>query len=291
MTCFSFVPFVAILTLMDGSIEDVMISEMGERYGAFRIVNPRSDEAMVTSMKRYGQLTPAVCARMGDGYELVDGFKRLRACRRLGKETFKARVIEATERVCKAAIIQLNRGRSIHELEEAMVLSSLYRDDGLTQTEIALLVGRHKSWVSRRISLVERLSEEVQEDIRLGLLPASMGRELAMVPRGNQKEAAAALIKHRFSTREAAKLIAYLLSRPRWEHHLILASPWEVVGPREPRPAGVASRLISFTHACCAVTQAVTTIAPGEKARLSGLMNAALVAAEAAIAALKEVLT
>ena len=39
----------------------------------------------------------------------------------------------------------LNRGRSISESEEAMVLSSLYREDGLTQTEIALLLGRHKS--------------------------------------------------------------------------------------------------------------------------------------------------
>ena len=126
----------------------------------------------------------------GAGYELVDGFKRLRACRHIGKETLKARILDATERVSKAAIIQLNRGRSISELEEAMVLSSLYREDGLTQMEIAVFLGRHKSWVSRRISLIERLHEEVRQDIRLGLLPASMGRELAKLPRGNQKEAA-----------------------------------------------------------------------------------------------------
>jgi ParB/RepB/Spo0J family partition protein len=269
-------------------MEDIAVAKMGENYGAFRIVSPRADDAMVKSMKKYGQLSPVVCARTGDSYELVDGFKRLRACRRMGEETLKARVIEATERVVKAAIIQLNRGRSIHELEEAMILSSLHREDALTQAEIALLLGRHKSWVSRRIALIERLHEEVQEDIRLGLLPASMGRELAMVPRGTQKEVAAALIKHRFSTREAAKLIRYLLSSPRWDHHLILASPWEVIGPREPRPAGVASRLISFTHACTAVTQAVT-IAPGEARRLSRLVSAALVAAEHTIAALKEV--
>jgi ParB/RepB/Spo0J family partition protein len=274
---------------MGGSTEDIAVAGMGEQYGALRIVSPRADEAMVASMRKYGQLTPVVCARTGAGYELVDGFKRLRACRRIGKETFNARVIEATERVCKAALIQLNRGRSLHGLEEAMVLSSLHRQDGLTQTEIALLVGRHKCWVSRRIALIERLHEEVREDIRLGLLPASMGRELSKLPRGNQKEVAACLIKHRFSTREATKLIRYLLSCPRWDHHAILASPWEVVGPREPRPAGVASRLIPFTHACTTVTQALTTIAPGEAARRPGLVRAALAAAEAAIAALKEV--
>jgi ParB/RepB/Spo0J family partition protein len=273
---------------MDGGIEEIAVSKIGERYGALRIVNPRADDAMVQSMKKYGQFSPVVCARIG-GYELLDGFKRLRACHRIGKETLKARILEATERVCKAAIIQLNRGKSISELEEAMVLCSLHREDGLTQTEIALLLGRHKSWVSRRIALIERLSEDVREDIRLGLLPASVGRELAKLPRGNQREAAAALVKHRFSTREAAKLLAYLVSRPRWEQQLILARPWEVVEPKEPKPAGLAARLLSLEHSCVAVTKGVTMLTAEEATRLSGLISAACASAEHAVAALKKV--
>jgi ParB/RepB/Spo0J family partition protein len=274
---------------MDGGIEEIAVSKIGERYGALRIVNPRADDAMVQSMKKYGQLAPVVCARIGGGYELLDGFKRLRACHRIGKETLKARILEATERVCKAAIIQLNRGRSISELEEAMVLCSLHREDGLTQTEIALLLGRHKSWVSRRIALIERLSEDVREDIRLGLLSASVGRELAKLPRGNQKELAAALVKHRFSTREAAKLLAYLVSRPRWEQQLILARPWEVMEPREPKPAGLAARLLSLKHSCVAVTKGVTMLTAEEATRLSGLISAACASAEHVVAALKKV--
>jgi ParB/RepB/Spo0J family partition protein len=289
ITRFSFLTLAVMMKPMDGPIADIELSKMGERYGAFRIVNPRADAAMAKSMKKYGQLSPVVCARTTDSYELVDGFKRLRACRHIGTETLKAKILDATERVLKATIIQLNRGRSISELEEAMVLSSLYREDGLSQTEIAVLLGRHKSWVSRRISLIERLSDEAREDIRLGLLPASMGRELAMLPRGNQKDAAAAIIKHRLSTREAARLIAYLLSRPRWDYPCILASPWEAVGPREPRP-GFASRLASFAHACTTVAQGMKTIAPEEAQRLSGLIGSAAAAAERAMAALKETL-
>jgi ParB/RepB/Spo0J family partition protein len=290
-TSFSFLMPSGYYGLMDGPIEDIEISKMGERYGSFRIVSPRADEAMARSMKKYGQLSPVVCARMEGVCEIIDGFKRLRVCRSLGEETLKARVLNGTERVLKAAIIQLNRGSSISGLEEAMVLSSLYRDDGLSQTEIAVLLGRHKSWVSRRISLIERLSDEVRQDVRLGLLSQSMGRELAMLPRGAQKEAAHAIIKHRLSTREAAKLIRYLLSRPRWDYHCILASPWEAVGPREPRPTGFAAYLMSFTRACTAVSKGATTIAPGEARRLSGLVSAALASAEHAVIALKEVCT
>ena len=289
-TSFSFLALPVIIGGVDGPVEDVEITKMGERYGAFRIVSPKADAAMVKSMKKYGQLTPVVCAKAEGGCELVDGFKRLRACRHIGKETLKTRILDAADRVLKAAIIQLNRGRSISELEEAMVLSSLYREDGLTQTEIAVLLGRHKSWVSRRISLIERLHEEVQEDIRLGLLRVSMGRDLSMLPRGNQKEAADAIIKHLLSTREASRLVAYLLSRPRWDYHCILASPWEAIGPREQRPTGFASRLASFGCACAEIMQGARMIAPEDAQRLSGLIGSAVIAAEAAIAALKEAL-
>ncbi len=290
MTCFSFFSPPVILKTVDGPVEDIEITKMGERYAAFRIVSPKADMAMAKSMRKYGQLTPVVCAKVEGGCELVDGFKRLRACRRIGKETLKARILDATDRVVKAAVIQLNRGSSISELEEAMVLSSLYREDGLTQTEIAVLLGRHKSWVSRRISRIERLHEEVRQDVKLGLLPQSMGRELAMLPRGNQKEAADAIIKHRLSTREASKLVAYLLSRPKWDYHCILANPWEIAGPREVRPTGFASRLASFTRACTAVAQGMKTIAPEEAIRLSGPIGSAVIAAEAALATLKEAL-
>ena len=65
--------------MTDGDIEEVAVAKIGERYGSFRIVNPRADEVMLKSMQRYGQITPVVCARI-EGYELIDGFKRLRAC-------------------------------------------------------------------------------------------------------------------------------------------------------------------------------------------------------------------
>ena len=238
-------------------IEEIAVSDVGEKYGAFRIVSPQAEAAMMKSIQRYGQMSPVVCIKRGSVYELVDGFKRLRACRRLQKTVLKAKTEEFSERACKAAIIQLNRtGRSISEMEEALVLRSLHREDKLTQVEIAVLVGRHKSWVSRRIALLERLSEEVQENIRLGLITIIAGRELSRLPRGNQKAAAGAVLKHRLSTRETTKLITYLLSRPRWEYETILRTPWEIIERREARPVGLQGKLISFERICRSLLEA-----------------------------------
>ena len=262
-------------------IEEIGVSEIAERYGVFRIVNPRADAAMVKSIQKYGQISPVVCVRAEGGYQMIDGFKRLRACRRLDKTTLRAKTMEVSGRVCKAAIIQLNlSGRSISEMEEALVLQSLYREDGLTQVEIAALLGRDKSWVSRRISLIERLSEEVQEDIQLGLISVMTGRDLAKLPRGNQKEAADAILKRHYSTREAAKLIGYLLSRPRWDYSAILARPWEVVEPREPWPRGFGAKLISFREVCQTVLEGFQKCSPERKTSLYTLIHLAIGSAE-----------
>ena len=60
-------------------------------------------------------------------------------------------------------------------LEEAMVLRELTKL-GLSQSDIAGLLSRHKTWVSRRISLVEKLHPELIESMKLGLLQPGSGR-------------------------------------------------------------------------------------------------------------------
>jgi ParB/RepB/Spo0J family partition protein len=269
-------------------IEEIGVFDIGERYGSLRIVNPLADAAMMRSLQRYGQISPVVCVRAASGYELIDGFKRLRASRRLNKPALKSKTVELSERASKAAIIQFNRsGRSITVTEEALVLQSLCREDGLTQMEVAVLLGRHKSWVSRRLSLIERLSEEVQENIKLGLISAVAGRELAKLPRGNQKAAADAVLKHRFSTRETAKLISHLLTRPRWEHQTILSAPWEIIEPKQPRPRGLEARLISFERVCRSLKEEITKHRVQDRRYLYEHIERAVSAAEEVVAVLR----
>ena len=78
-------------------------------------------------------------------------------------------------------------------LEEAWIVQALVREDGLSQLQVAELLGRHKSWVCRRLALLERLSEECREDLRLGLLSPTMARQLTRLPAGNQAEVVAAV--------------------------------------------------------------------------------------------------
>ena len=197
--------------------EPLALARIGERFRHLRIVDPAAERAITTSMHRFGQLTPVVVCRLEPGqFQLLDGFKRLSAARSLAMQELSACRLEASLRAGKAAMLHLNRaGRMISGMEEALVVHSLCHEDGLSQVEIAELLGRHKSWVSRRVALIARLSDEAQEQIRLGLLSPSLGVELTKLQRCNQHEVLAAIGKHHLTWRETRKLVAKIIENPR----------------------------------------------------------------------------
>jgi ParB-like chromosome segregation protein Spo0J len=203
------------------------ITRICERFAPLRIANPVAEQAMLRSMVKYGQQTPVVVCRIADGNpELLDGFKRLRACRQLGIKELTVRTLDVGLRGCKAAMLLLNRvGRPITSMEEALVVHSLCHEDGLNQVEIATLLNCHKSWVCRRLALIERLCDEAQESIRLGLLPASIGAELSRLQRCNQEHLLAAIRTQKLTWRETREVVAALSSKPQREHEAILKDP------------------------------------------------------------------
>jgi ParB-like chromosome segregation protein Spo0J len=140
-----------VLRWADEHLLDLKREEIGEHYGRYRLHVPEAERAMARSLERYGQLSPVVVCRRLERYELIDGFKRLSAARALPQmQHLSARLMEADERTAKAAIYGLNRaGGRTRELEEAWIIQALVREDGLSQVEVAELLGRHKSAVWR----------------------------------------------------------------------------------------------------------------------------------------------
>jgi len=168
-----------------------------------------------------------IICRIADGApELLDGFKRLRVGRQLGIKELTVRTLDVGLRACKAAMLLLNRvGRPITSMEEALVVHSLCHEDGLNQVEIATLLNCHKSWVCRRLALIERLCDEAQESIRLGLLPASIGAELSRLQRCNQEHLLVAIRTQKLTWRETREVVAALSSKPQREYEAILKDP------------------------------------------------------------------
>jgi len=211
---------------------DLGWEEIGEHYGRYRLHVPEAERAMARSLERYGQLSPVVVCQRQGRYEMIDGFKRLGAAR--GWAPMKrlwARLLEADERTAKAAIYGLNRaGGRMRELEEAWIIQALVREDGLSQVEVAELLGRHKTWVCRRLALIERLGAEAREELRVGLLSPTAARQMVRLPQGNQAAVLEVVRREALSSAELAGVVDLLLECPgRQPQEYVLAQPREAL--------------------------------------------------------------
>jgi len=215
------------------------VSQLGERYRRYRLADAQGERAMAESLRRWGQLAPAVVCMRGAQAEVIDGFKRLAAARALGWPSLLVRPLEANdERTVKAALYGLNRvGQHLQELEEAWLVQALVREDGLSQVETAELLGRHKSWVCRRLALLEKLSQEVRRDLEVGLVPPSLGRQLLRLPLGNQGEVLATARREALTAVEVQGVVnLWLAAAGQGQREHLLTQPREALRLAQVRP-------------------------------------------------------
>jgi ParB-like chromosome segregation protein Spo0J len=228
------------------------LSALGDRYRRYRLADPAAEEAMARSLQGYGQASPVTACWRDERVELLDGFKRRTAAERIGWTTLSVRIVAIDERSAKAAIHGLNSvGTRPSELEEAWLVQALVREDGLTQVEAAQLLNKHKSWVCRRLALLERLSSEAQAEMRLGLLSVGLARQLTRLPVGNQSAVLSAARREALTTVEVQGVIDLLRGASPEQEHLLLCDPRAallqaegVPSPaRDPRLTPAANRL------------------------------------------------
>ena len=181
------------------------------------------------SLGHYGQLQPVVAFRDESlQLEVLDGLKRLRAARALGWPELWVSVADVGSVDAKAWLLELHQCHGLSELEEGWLVRSLHREDGLSQGAIAQRLGRHKSWVSRRLLLVEGLETAVQTDVRLGLLKPRTALALGPLPRGNgrQTKAADVVIRRGMTVRQAEQMVADLVEAESCEDWAARLTRW-----------------------------------------------------------------
>ena len=216
-----------------GHLTPLRLDELGDHFRRYRLRVPQAVQAMAQSLRRWGQCAPIVATLREEKPQVLDGFTRWEAASQVrGMTTLSVRLIDVDDRRAKAAIYGLNQtGRRPHELEEAWIVQSLVREDGLSQLEVAELLGRHKSWVCRRLALLEKLCSDVRQDLEVGLLTPTAAREIARLPAGNQSEVLDVSRREALSSDELGGVIRLLLGAVTAEQKLfVLTKPREALG-------------------------------------------------------------
>jgi ParB/RepB/Spo0J family partition protein len=193
---------------------EVSPSELGSSFCGLRLCVREAQKQMQLSLSERGQLTPVQACQTPAGLELFDGLKRWRAAQDLSWPKLRVEVHTLESAGAKVRLLLCNATTGLTDIEEAWVVRSLYREDQLDQPQIARMLGHDKSWVSRRLTLAEELSDELTANVRLGLISATAAVELARLQRCNQDAAAKVVIRRGLTTRQTSGLVEKLLSSP-----------------------------------------------------------------------------
>ncbi len=120
---------------------------------------------LADSIRQYGIIQPLCVRRMGEGYELISGERRLRAAKELGMTHVPCVIMEIDEvESAEISIIENLMREDLNIFEQAMAIESLIDTYGLTQEQIAKKLSNSQSFVANKLRLL-RLSAEEREKI------------------------------------------------------------------------------------------------------------------------------
>jgi len=188
-------------------IKPIEIVHLNLRYSHVRVQDPRAVIRMADSMERYGQIMPIlVVPAEAPRYTLIDGYLRVAAAKRCGTDTLLSHIWHGSEKDALCHVLVKDNERKWDIFEQAGLIQELHRRHGLSQRNIAHLLGKDPSWVSRRLSILASLPDKVAKSVQRGNISSwAATRVLTPMARANTEHAgrlAENLIKHPLSTRQ-----------------------------------------------------------------------------------------
>ena len=163
---------------------------------------------LASSIRQHGLLQPVTVRASEDGYELIMGERRLRACQMLGYTQIDAFILPvSSEKSAELALIENLQRESLHYFEEAEAYAELLAR-GLTQEALAHRLGKSVACVANKLRLL-KLEPELRQFLWEEGLSERHARALLAVSDGliRQRIACQAAQRH-LTVRETEALVA-----------------------------------------------------------------------------------
>ena len=173
------------------------------RYERLRIVRPEQERRLLTSLADVGQQVPIVVVQLAGGSQhvVIDGYKRIRGLRRLGRDTVEASSWPGEEVEALIVTRLMQTAETETALEQSWLLLELKQRFAFSLEELARRFGHSVSWVSRRLALVQELPDVVQQRVQRGEVVAhGAAKYLVPLARAN-RQACLELVEAMESTR------------------------------------------------------------------------------------------
>jgi ParB family chromosome partitioning protein len=174
---------------MEKQTVDLHLLEL--RYAHIRVKNEARVRRLADSISRHGQLEAMLTVSSEDNrLILVDGYQRHAALKYLGQDAGLVTIVDEPESQTLNQLLILRGERQWEAIEEAGLIQELHRRFSYSLSEIGSRIGRDKSYVKRRIDLLESLPEEILSRVIAGVISTwAASRVLIPLARANSSDA------------------------------------------------------------------------------------------------------
>ena len=156
----------------------------------------------------------SVNAKENGKYQLLALEKDFFAVKSMGATEIEARVYTFTEKRAEIfSLIEKLKTESLPAMEEAYLMKKLVKDHGLTQDDVAALIGKSRPAVANTLRLLT-LAPEAVGLVESGRLSAGHARTLVKVPKEKQLAFAEEAIKREYNVREMERTVKAYLTPP-----------------------------------------------------------------------------
>ena len=165
------------------------------------------------SIRQHGILQPLSVLRVGTGYELIAGERRLRAARQAGITDIPCIIMRMDDRESgMAAMIENLQRQDLDFVEEAQAIARLLQDFAMSQEQVARLLGKSQSAIANKLRLLKH-SDTVLAALREAGLSERHGRALLRLSEEEEKlRAIGEISRQGMSVARTEKYIESLLS-------------------------------------------------------------------------------
>lgn len=164
-------------------------------------------EELAASIREHGVLQPIVLRAADEGYEIIAGERRVRACQRLGLKVIPALVRDADDtQMLELALIENIQRQDLGPIEEARAYQAYIQRLDMTQEQAAQRLGKSRSAVANMLRLLE-LPGDLQDLVSRGTLTMGHARALLAVGDAEAQRALARRVEaERLSVRDVERL-------------------------------------------------------------------------------------
>lgn len=151
----------------------IEISSIDLRYECCRVKSNYAEKLLIDSILTHGIREPLQGVDAEDGSSiLLNGFKRFRCARKLGIKIIPWHSLGNDASVGILELLRVSNAKSLTILEQARLIDELQSVQGMSGSDIALLLERSRAWVTVRTGIVKEMSSCVMDKIFSGQFPA-----------------------------------------------------------------------------------------------------------------------